>query len=229
MAVFNGLVTGGAETGSSGTLDTNFAYSARIFSYPTGHWGKGGLADLECHRNLATRVGAGIANSTIDRMGATEFNRVLVVDSGETLASLLPNAVEQYNVNLYSVDFSCKFRGWSLTTEYYFRNIDGFEGATVPELFDHGFWLQLGKFIVPGRLQLLSRWSRVNGNSGTLGLNNQSAEEIAGGFVLYFRDQHAKLTLDATYLDGAPISSSALDISPGDMGWLFRTQIQFAF
>ena len=27
LAVFNGLVTGGAETGSSGALDNNFAYS----------------------------------------------------------------------------------------------------------------------------------------------------------------------------------------------------------
>jgi hypothetical protein len=31
-AIFNGLVTGGAETGSSGSLEDNFAYSARIFA-----------------------------------------------------------------------------------------------------------------------------------------------------------------------------------------------------
>ena len=59
--------------------------------------------------------------------------------------------------------------------------------------------------------------------------NDQSADEIAGGFVWYFRDQHAKITLDATHLNGAPISSSSLDIAPGDSGWLFRSQIQFAF
>ena len=96
-------------------------------------------------------------------------------------------------------------------------------------MFDHGFWLQCGKFIVPEKLQLLARWSRVVGNSGALGTGDESAEEIAGGFVWYFRGQHAKFTVDATYLDGAPISSSALDISPGDIGWLFRSQIQFAF
>ena len=41
--------------------------------------------------------------------------------------------------------------------------------------------------------------------------------------------KHAKFTFDATHLNGASINSSALDISPGDTGWLFRSQIQFAF
>ena len=229
VAVFNGLVTGGAETGSSGTLDDNFAYSARLSAYPTGEWGIGELADLGWHDSLAMRVGAGFATSTINRNGATEFSSLRVVDSGEQLSSLLPGAVDEYNVNLVSLDLSSKFRGWSATFEYYFRNIDSFESAILPDMFDHGFWLQLGKFVLPEKLQLLTRWSRVVGNSGTLGLGDQSAEEISGGFVWYFRDQYSKLTFDATYLDGAPINSASLDISPGDIGWLLRSQIQFAF
>jgi hypothetical protein len=229
MAVFNGLVTGGAETGSSGTLDNNFAYSGRIFVYPTGEWGLGELADFEWHETLATRAGIAFANSTVERDGATEFSSVRVVDSGATLSSLLPGIVDEYTVNLYSVDASFKRRGWSMSFEYYFRQINEFDAPIVPDLFDHGFWFQMGKFVVPGQLQLLTRWSRVEGDSGTLGLTSQSAEEIAAGFVWYFRDQHAKVTFDATYLDGAPINSTALDITPGDIGWLYRTQIQFAF
>ncbi len=73
VAIFNGLVTGGAETGSSGDLDKNFAYSARLFAYPTGDWGQGELADFEWHRKPATRIGAAFANSTINRIGSTEF------------------------------------------------------------------------------------------------------------------------------------------------------------
>jgi hypothetical protein len=229
VAIFNGLVTGGAETGSSGTLDNNFAYSARIHTFPTGEWGRGSLADFDWHDTLATRIGAGFANSTIDRSGRTEFESLRVVDSGARLSTLLPPAVEEYTVSIYSVDASCKFCGWSATIEYYFRNVNDFRGAAIPNLFDHGFWLQLGKFIVYERLQLLARWSRVVGNSGTLGMENLSADEVAGGIVWYFRDQHAKLVVDVTYLNGAPISSSALDIAPGDIGWLLRSQIQFAF
>ncbi len=228
-AIFNGLVTGGAETGSSGNLDNNFAYSARAFWYPIGDWGTGQLADFDYHRCVATRLGAGWANSTINRDGSTEFNALTVVESGVTLSSILPPAVDQYTVNLYSVDASLKYRGWSFTSEYYFRLVNDFQGAAVPNLFDHGFWLQLGKFVVPQKFQLLARWSRVDGNSGTLGLSNQSTEEIASGFVWYARGEHAKLTFDTTYLSGAPINSSALNIVPGDVGWLFRTQIQFSF
>ncbi len=229
VALYNGFVTGGAETGSSGSLDNNFAYSGRIFVYPCGDWGKGELADLEWHDTLAIRAGVAFADTTIEREGLTEFQSLLVVDAGEPLESLLPATVDQYTVSQYAVDVSAKWRGWSTTFEYYFRTIGEFESPVVPSLYDHGFWLQVGKFIVPGEVQLLTRWSRVVGDSGTLGILNQSADEVAGGVVWYFRDQHAKATFDFTRLNGAPINSSALDIAPGDAGWLLRGQIQFAF
>jgi hypothetical protein len=228
-AVFNGLVTGGAETGSAGKLDDNFAYAARLYAFPIGEWGTGALADFDWHETLATRMGAAYAGTRNDRRGPVEFDSIRVVDSGQRLSSLLPPAVSQYDVDLFCVDASHKYRGWSVTTEYYFRNISGFRGDTVPDLFDHGFWLQVGKFVVPEKMQLLARWSRVVGKSGTLGVESQSSDERAVGFVWYFRRRYARITCDATYLDGAPISSSALDIFPGDKGWLFRTQIQFGF
>ncbi len=229
VAIFNGLVTGGAETGSSGDLDDNFAYSGRVFWRPVGEWGDPQLSDLTWHRCLAMQIGAGIANSTINRAGATEFNTVRVVDSGSLLSSRLPRTVGEYTVNLYAIDISTKYRGWSFTLEYYFRQIDGFQGAAIPDLLDHGHWLQIGKFVVPGKLELLTRWSRVSGDSQTLGMVDLSADTVAGGFAYYFRGQRAKLVSDFTYLNGTPVNSAALDMSPGDIGWLYRTQIQFAF
>ncbi len=229
LAVFNGLVTGGAETGSSGTLDDNFAYSGRIYTYPIGDWGKANLPDFQVHDRLAMRAGCGFAATKIDRSGSTEFSRLRVVDSGDTLANILPLSVDSYEVALFAVDASFKYRGWSTTLEYYFRNVSDIRGAAVPELFDHGLWFQLGKFVVPRKLELITRWSRVQGDSGTLGVTDQSSEEIAAAMAWYFRENHAKLVVDATYLDGAPINSSSLDIAPGNRGWLFRSQIQFSF
>ncbi|MCA9140149.1 MAG: hypothetical protein KDB00_25430 [Planctomycetales bacterium] len=228
-ALFNGLVTGGAETGSSGALDNNFAYSGRLYGYPTGDWGSANLPDLEWHTRLATRVGCGFASSVIQRSGLIEFNRLRVADSGATLANVLPNTVSSYATSLYAIDASLKYRGWSSTFEYYFRNISDVRGASVPDLFDHGFWFQLGKFIVPGRLELVARWSRVQGDSGTLGTSDQSSEEIAGAVAWYLRKNQIKMVADITHLDGAPINATALDIAPGDRGWLFRSQMQFAF
>lgn len=228
-AIFNGLVTGGAETGSTGTLDDNFAYSFRAHSYPIGRWGSGALADLDWHERLAMRVGFGYAASTIERVGQTEFNTLRVIDSGQPLADILPTSVRSYSVSLYSVDASIKYRGWSQTLEYYFRTIDGFKGADVPNLFDHGFWFQLGYFLVPGKFQIMARWSREVGNSGTLGVKDESDDEVAGGIAWYFNENHAKGVLDLTHLNGAPIDSSSLDILPGYRGWLMRSQIQFSF
>ena len=145
------------------------------------------------------------------------------------MASILPGSVDEYTVNLFALDAALKYQGWSLTTEYYFRQVNGFRGASIPSLFDHGWWLQIGKFVVPQKFEIMARWSNVIGDSGTLGVSNQSASEVAGGFVRYFQGQNAKVTFDATYLNGAPINSASLDISPGDIGWLYRTQIQFAF
>lgn len=229
VAIFNGLVTGGSETGSSGSLDDNFAYSARISWYPTGEWGESEMADFTCHRNLASRVGAAVATSSINRMGSSEFNTVLVADSGETLASILPRRVFEYTVGLLSMDASFKYRGWSYNSELYFRWIDDFKGAQIDDLFDYGYWFQLGKFVIPEKLQLTARLSRIIGTSGTLGADHQSSSEYALGLAWYFRKQNAKLVFDATHLDGAAIDSSSLGINPGDTGWLARTQIQFAF
>ncbi|HBE69454.1 MAG TPA: hypothetical protein DDW52_15020 [Planctomycetaceae bacterium] len=229
VAIFNGLVTGGAETGSSGTLDDNFAYSGRVFAYPIGQWSTSPLQDFDNSNHLAVRVGAGFATSTIERFGSTEFSRLRVVDDGVTLASILSDTVEGYHVSLFAVDASAKIAGWSGSFEYYFRSVDDFQGAAVSELFDHGFWLQVGKFVVPGKVQLAVRWSRVQGDSGSLGAFAQSAEEISAAIGWYFRRNQAKLVTDATYLTDGPINSSALDISPGNQGWLLRTQIQFSF
>ncbi|MEM8666941.1 MAG: hypothetical protein AAGG48_05465 [Planctomycetota bacterium] len=229
-ALFNGLVTGGAETGSSGTLDDNFAWSTRVYGYPIGDWGTGSLTDFDWHESLAMRVGFGIALSEIDRIGTTEFSRLLVVDSGERLSDLLPATVSSYSVNLYAMDASIKYRGWSATLEYYFRTVGDFSGpVAVNDTFDHGFWLQFGYFLIPRKFQVLTRWSRVEGNSGTLGVSDQSSDEFAGAIAWYFRDNHAKFVADITRLNGAPINSAALDVAPSDDGWLLRSQIQFSF
>lgn len=228
-SLFNGFVTGGAETGSTGALDNNLAYSCHLFLFPSGDWGADALSDFEWHHSIATRIGCGYAGTTIDRNGPTEFNQVRVVDTGDRLGDLLPVSVVSYTLHNYSLVASGKYRGGSATCEYYFRTIDQFEGGALPGFFDHGFWLQVGQFVIPGKWQWLARWSRVVGNSGSLGNENLSADEVGVGSAWYFRGQNAKLTVDVTQLNGAPINSPALDIAPGADGWLYRTQIQIAF
>jgi hypothetical protein len=153
----------------------------------------------------------------------------LVVDSGESLASLLPAGVENYDVEYFTLDGHFKFRGWSLILDYYWRRISDFTADSVPNLSDHGYVLQTGYFVCPQRLEILARWSRIVGNSGTLGVRDQSSDEVAGGIAWYFRGNNAKLVFDVTHINGVPVFESRLEMIPGDAGWLYRTQFQLAF
>lgn len=229
-AVFNGFQTQRFVPGRAGELDRNLATAARVYSDVVGDYGKDGEPDLSFHDASAVRVGAAFAHSRLNKVdGLREFSVLRVVDTGATLASILPAAVSEYDAILYSVDANFKYRGLSLLSEYYFRSITGFSGATVPDLFDQGFLLQGGYFLLPEKLELLARWSRVVGNSGTLGGLDQSADEVAGGLGWYIRGHNLKLVFDATHLNGAPVNSTAANIRPRDAGWLFRTQFQIVF
>ncbi len=95
-------------------------------------WGTAELADFEYHDQLAMRVGGAFAQTTINRSGTTEFDTPLVVDSGSTLASLLPAAVDSYSITQFAVDASFKLRGWLTTLEYYFRTVVTFKGLRYP-------------------------------------------------------------------------------------------------
>ena len=229
-ALFNGFRTGGFQPGRRGELDRNFAVAARISSDVAGQWGDDGEADLNFHKTPAVRVGSGIALTRVDNVdGPREFSRQRVVDSGTSLSDLLPPSVDAYDIGFFALDANLKFRGFSLHSEYYARHISDYTGAAVPDLTDHGFLLQTGYLVVHNKLELISRWSRIVGNSGSLGVTNQSADELAFGTVWYIRGQSIKATFDATHLNGAPIRSSALNILPGDDGWLYRTQMQIRF
>jgi hypothetical protein len=231
-AIFNGFQTGSDTNIRDAGLDQNFAWSGRMFTDLFSEFGGDGEPDLSWHVEPALRLGCGFAVTRVDSQGANEFSQQRVVDSGETLASLLaslPSDVTAYDVAFYTVDAHWKYRGLSIISEYYWRCITNFRGGDVPGLSDHGFNLQFGRFVVPERLELLARWSRIVGNSGTLGATQQSTDEVGIGVAWYLRGHNAKLVFDASRMNGMPLFSPRLDILPGADGWLMRTQFQFAF
>jgi hypothetical protein len=229
VALINGLNVGGFRTNRSFQLDDNLAFAGRVSWLLAGDDGKDGEPDLDFRLCPAWRVGAGIACSHVNREGLREFSRMRVVDSGLPISFVLPAAVTGYDIFMFTLDSHLKYRGLSFITDYYFRSMSGFVGAPVPDVYDHGFLVQLGYFVVPQRFELLTRWSRVVGDSGTLGLVRQTADEVAFGGVWYIRGHNLKMTFDVTHIDGAPIAASTLNMLPGDAGWLFRTQFQWRF
>ena len=229
LALHNGFKTGAFQPVRVGELDRNVAVSGRIFSDLVGSWGKDGESDLTPHSCPAVRVGAGFARTKVDRDGLREFFRQRVVDSGATLASILPPEVHEYDIAFYSVDANMKYRGLSILTEYYFRQMNDFRGAAVSTLNDHGLLVQSGVFVIPERLELAARFTRIVGNSGSLGASDASSDEVSVGFNWYLRGHNAKLQFDVTHLNGAPLLDRALNVLPGDRGMFYRTQLQLAF
>jgi hypothetical protein len=228
-ALMNGLNTGRDSTLSGEDLDANLAWSARASMDLFSEFGNDGEPDLSWHPYPALRLGSGMAFTTVDQEGQSEFRRQRVVRSGERLSDLLPAAISAYDICLVTIDAHWKHRGWSLIAEHHWRYIADFRGGDVPSLLDQGLVLQTGYFVLPEKLELLARWSRIAGNSGTLGVENQHTDEVAGGLAWYIRRHDVKFNLDVSWIDGVPVNSSRLNLLPGDEGWLMRTQFQFAF
>ena len=219
LALVNGIRTNGLRPARAGDIDRNLAVTGRVYSDVIGHWGNDGEPDLIYHDCLAVRIGGGFALSRINATdGPLEFARQRVVDSGATISSILPAFVNRYSLGMYEFDVNFKYRGWSLLTEFFFRSMSSFNGGAVPALFDHGFLVQSGYFVVPKKLEFFGRWSRVVGDSGTLGQFDQSFDEVAGGVAWYIRGQNVRFVFDVSHLNGAPINDAALNIRPRDAG-----------
>lgn len=229
VAVTNGIDNADLRPFRISQLDRNLGSAARINWLVTGDWGSDGHADLEFRDQPAIRLGSGFTYSRADRDGLVEFSFPRVVDTGQPIILVLPNTVTAYNQFMFAQDFNLKFRGLSVVSETYFRQFSGFSGGALPAFHDFGLWLETGYFVVPQKVQLISRYAHIKGNSSTLGQSNTSSDEVAGGVVVYFAGHRSKLTFDVTSLNGAPVNDSALSIRPGDRGYLFRTTYQCRF
>ena len=90
----------------------------------------------------------------------------------------------------------------------------------VNDLFQRGFYVEGGRFLIPKKLDINARYSEVRGLFG-------DSTEYAAGLNWYPLDTFKlKVSMDVTVLDGSPLQNTTTDILVGDDGTLFRTQIQ---
>lgn len=228
VALINGINSGRDATISAEDLDRNFAWSGRASIDPLGPF-TAGESDLSWSPESILRLGAGVAGTMLDREGNVEFARPRVVASGRSLNELLPNTVDSYDFLMFTIDSHWKVRGFSFIAEYHWRTLYNFSDGSVPTLADTGLVLQTGYFVIPEKLEILARWSKITGDSGTLGNEFQTTNEIGTGFAWFIRNQDVKFTVDLSWIDGVPINSPRLSLLPGDEGLLLRSQLQFGF
>jgi hypothetical protein len=228
VALINGINSGRDATISAEDLDRNFAWSARTSIDPLGPFSSG-ESDLAWSPESKLRLGAGVAGTKLDREGNVEFARPRVVASGRSLNDLLPPTVDSYEFLMFTIDSHWKVRGFSFIAEYHWRTLYNFTNGSVPTLADTGLVLQTGYFVIPEKFEILTRWSKITGDSGTLGNHFETTNEIGAGFAWFIRKQDVKFTADLSWIDGVPINSPRLSLLPGDEGLLLRSQLQFGF
>lgn len=237
LVVLNGFDTDHRTPGRTGQLDRNFAYVVRWYSDLMGEWGKDEESDLSFHESAAIRAGLSAGYSDVQVTGGLDSSgnpttgeqRVFrTTDGGTQLITLAPTLTD-FTVWLYGADLGFKYRGLSVVSELYVREIVDAVGAVVPDLFDYGYYVQAGYFVVPGKVELTSRYSQIVGDSGSLGGDKASADEWGGGFNYYIKKHNLKIQCDVLSYNGSPVGSSSAQLIPGDTGILGRIQAQWAY
>lgn len=208
-------------------VDANFVYSA--FSWlELGEPYEDGLSDLEGHMDLALRLGHGITYTRNDGeptgVPGPEQTVIRLTDGTRLVepGALAPGAtVNQFDITLYAVHFGAKYRGWSFSSEYFFRWLSSIEAdAPLPDdsIFDHGYFVQGGLFLFPRRLELYALGSYVTGEFG-------SGREIGGGLNWYHGGRRgSRMTFDCVHLTDSPTEQDRTGFVAGADGTLFRLQ-----
>jgi hypothetical protein len=190
------------------------------------------------------------------------------------------HAVDEFNSSSFEAFWATKYRGLSVWNDWWYRSLNAFHttpngqdniiyqdtlgpnagtrNALFPRqhaLIDWGTAIGVGYFIIPKKLELVGRFSMVEGNSGdTNGKGTFTTRTIPGvgtvdvvngafrqyhefrevevGVNYYFYGQLLKWQTDFGVYDGgnpAGGGQSPTGFIAGSDGWMLRTQIQLAF
>jgi hypothetical protein len=215
-------------------IDDQFATATSIWWDVHDDYGAG-ASDLERHERPAAVVGNSFTfapskgeDASGDPLGEENFLRMSDGTQLDDEGALAPGVtVDRFDVYLYTVDAALKWRGFSVNGEYFFRWVKdiGSASGSLPkdDMFDHGFYLEGGYFVVPHHVELNARTSQIFGDFG-------DAAEYAGGINWFVNGTHGfKLTLDLTDVVRSPANNSGPNYRAGDDGLLLRTQVQTAF
>jgi len=215
-------------------VDDNFAYTGLFYIDPWGDVGKG-YSDLKCHKNPVIRLGTSLSytnTNPLDDGSPTAEQAFARVSDGAFVTApgaLTPGVqVNDFDHFLVSTFANGKWLGMSFNAEYYARwlqNFDTVSGAApgINELFDSGFYVDVGYFVVPGQFEVNGRVSQIDGLFG------DTWEYALGWNWFHDRSHKSKVTFDATVLEGSPTSSSSPNFEIGQDGILYRLQYQIAF
>jgi hypothetical protein len=214
-------------------LFQRLCWSGSVWWEPLGDFGRG-YADFEDHQTPVVRMGASytfaLGNGSQAASDAVENSAIRLSDGTlitQTGAFAPGVTLQRYDISLAAVDLAYKYRGLSLSTEWYAQDLLGLEANGPLPLRStqaYGGFVQGGYFVLPQKVELYSRASFVTGRYG-------SGSELAGGlnwFILPGKS-NLRFTWDAAWLDQSPADQNRTGFVAGQTGLLIRTQITAAY
>ncbi|MDA8376683.1 MAG: porin [Planctomycetia bacterium] len=180
--------------------------------------------DIEWHKHLAWLIGAAA--------GYESQNPFASFTPGSTTA---PAGIGTLNGNLtrFTVDAHAKYRGFAFNSALYAQNIDAapapapgsnLVGTGHSSLFETGYYLEGGYFLVPHKWEIAGRYGELLYNR-----TNQHQYEGTLGLNYYIFGENAKIQTAVTYVQNAQYTNSNLGTTAGSNDWIGQIQFQFKF
>ncbi len=222
-------------------LDDNLGFAATAYVEPLGDYGVG-EQDYAYHCSPVVRIGASFGYEKDDDREDAGFplgdDNFLRLSDGTLLSNTGALAPGVRLLGLRHIkggfDFGYKYRGWSFSTEYFIRSLQDLTATgdiPVTQIDDHGYRVEMGKFLVPHRLDVNGRISQIMGEFGdafeySLGANWYWGNWRKNGKL---NDRVNKFSIDVAEIKGAPVTSGPADFTAGDDGVMIRSQVQIGF
>jgi hypothetical protein len=220
-------------------IDTSLLLSGSVWWEPLGAYSEPGKSrqmydDYFASKKTRIRIGTSFTRSREDRFSDTDTSspdNTSIYNSDGVLAfstgAFAPGVtVQKATYRMWAIDGGLKKSGFSLNGQYFFRWLNDFEAdgpLPLASTFDHGFELSTGKFVVPKKLALYVRGSKVFGQFA-------NPYEYGGGFKWYFLPtERLWMTGEVMRVNKSPYSGAFTPYTAGMNGWMPMLQTVLAF
>jgi hypothetical protein len=220
-------------------IDTNLLLSGSTWWEPRGSYSEPGKSwqmydDYFASKKMRIRIGSSFTRSREDRFSEIDQSspdNTSIYNSDGVLAfttgAFAPGVtVQEATYKMWAMDGGLKKSGFSANGQYYMRWLSDFTAdgpLPLASTFDHGFELSAGQFVVPKKLVLYGRGSKVFGEFA-------DPYEFAGGLKWYLLPtERLWITGEVMKVHGAPYSGAFSPYTAGMSGWVPMVQSVLAF
>jgi len=220
-------------------IDTSLLLSGSVWWEPLGAFSEPGKSrqmydDYFASSKTRIRIGTSFTRSREDRFSDTDQSspdNTSIYNSDGVLAfstgAFAPGVtVQKATYRMWAIDGGLKKSGFSVNGQYFMRWLNDFEAdgpLPLASTFDHGFEFSTGKFVIPKKLLLYVRGSKVFGQFA-------NPYEYGAGFKWYFLPtERLWMTGELMKVNRSPYGGAFTPYTAGLAGWMPMLQTVLAF